>query len=151
MDRKWLRLCGWMLLGMIMLSGCSENKNEEEAKNFVQNYCSVMQDAYARADLNIIGTMTTENEIKKLFPIIQALTATDNRMKTEIIEFKLKKAKVSGDKATVRTAEKWRFWWVDKTSGTITKPKSEESYKLEYNLVKDHGQWKVDFVKNLNE
>jgi len=132
------------------VSGCNSAKNREAA-NAVQNYCSILQMTYDRADLNILAQVTTDKEIKKVFPVIQALNATGNSMKTEIVEFKIQKAKVATDKATVQTAEKWRYWWEDRKTGTITKPKSEESYRLEYNLVKNNGQWKVDCIRNMND
>jgi hypothetical protein len=89
--------------------------------------------------------------MKKLYPVIQALSATDNSMKTEIAELKIDKAKVTEDRATVRTSEKWRYWWADRKTGAITKPKREESYELEYNLLKNNGRWRVDSIKNLKE
>lgn len=141
----------WMLLGYLLLLGCGVDKGEEEAKNFVGSYCSVLQEAYARADLKVIGQMATEKELKKLFPVIQALSVTDNSMRTEILEFKVKKAKVRDDKAEVVTSERWRYWWIDRKSGTVTKQKNEESYRLQYNLVRVNGQWQVDSIKNLDQ
>lgn len=140
-----------IVLIIALVVGCTTDRREEEVKGFVQTYCSMLQDAYARADLKLISQFATEKELKKLFPVIQALNATDNSMKTEILQFKVKRAKLSDDKATVQTSEKWRYWWIDKKSGTLTKPKQEESYNLEYNLVKAGGSWKIDFVKNLND
>ncbi|MBK5276774.1 MAG: hypothetical protein JJE30_17230 [Desulfuromonadales bacterium] len=151
MTSRLIRMTTLMVFGILLLLGCGADKGEEEAKGFVQNYCSILQDAYSRADMKLIGRISTEKEMKKLFPVIQALTATDNYMKTEILEFKIKKAKVKDDKATVSTSEKWRYWWIDQKTGTITKPKHEESYELEYNLLKVDGSWRVDFIKNLNE
>lgn len=151
MTSRLIRMNALLVLGILFLLGCVADKGEEEAKGFVQSYCSILQDAYARADLKLLGQISTEKEMKKLFPVIQALTATDNSMKTEILEFKIKKAKVKDDKATVRTSEKWRYWWIDRKTGTITKPKHEESYELEYNLLKVDDRWRVDFIKNLNE
>jgi hypothetical protein len=151
MTSRLIRMNALLVLGILFLLGCVADKGEEETKGFVQNYCSILQDAYARADMKLIGQISTEKEMKKLFPVIQALTATDNYMKTEILEFKIKKAKVKDDKAMVRTSEKWRYWWIDRKTGMLTKPKHEESYELEYNLLKVDGRWRVDFIKNLNE
>jgi hypothetical protein len=140
-----------VMLGLALLSGCSGGKAEQEAKGFVQNYCSLLQDAYSRVDLQQIAPMTTEKELKKLVPLFQAMSVTGNSMKTEILEFKIGKVKVEDKTATVKTSEKWRFWWVAKESGAITKPKKEESYDLEYHLVKVDGSWRVDSIKNLND
>ncbi|WP_243372307.1 nuclear transport factor 2 family protein [Geotalea sp. SG265] len=131
--------------------GCKPSKEDEEVRNFVKNYVSIMQAVYAEANLNLLVPFTAEKEIKKVFPVIQALKATDNVMKTEILAFELEKSKVKGDTATVRTTERWRFWWQDAKTGAITKPKTEEQYRLEYHLVKTGGGWKVDFVRNRNE
>ncbi|HBG06425.1 MAG: hypothetical protein A2075_00440 [Geobacteraceae bacterium GWC2_58_44] len=140
-----------IFLAFTLLVGCGANKAEEEARGFVQSYCSIMQDAYSRVDLKILGQMTTEKEMRKLIPLFQAMSVTGNSMKTEILEFKIKKAKVEENRATVRTSERWRYWWTDQKTGVITKPKHEESYDLEYNLLKVGGSWKVDSIKNLND
>lgn len=150
-DGEYGRITASLLLVIVLLCGCGANKAEQEAQAFVQDYCSILQDAYARADLNVVCQMATQNEVKKLVPVIQVLKATENSMKTEIKQFKIKKAKVSDDQATVRTSERWRYWWVDQKSGSVTKPEREESYDLEYNLLKVNGRWRLDHVKNLNE
>ena len=136
-----------------VLFGCSWFNGSErtEAENFVKSYCSVLQRVYAEAKLEILANLATEKEYKKVFPVVQALKATNNVMKTEILDFKVKGTTVQGSKATVKTAERWRYWWEDRKTGAITKPKVEESYDLMYNLVKVGGKWKVDFIKNLNE
>ena len=58
---------------------------------------------------------------------------------------------MEAETATVSTSEKWRYWWVSEASGAITKPKAEESYQLEYHLVRVDGRWKVDAIRNSNE
>lgn len=140
-----------LLVGSLLLAGCGKNKEAAEMENFVMNYCSIMQAAYAKADLNMVVPMTTEKELKKLFPVFQALKATGNVMMTEIQEFKVKDVDMDGDKASVKTAEKWRFWWQEQSSGRITKPHVVESYRLRYHLVRSGGSWKVDSVENLNK
>lgn len=148
--KKGILLIATVFLLLISF-GCKPSKEDEEVRDFVKNYVSIMQAVYAEANLYLLVPFTAEKEIKKVFPVIQALKATGNVMKTEILAFDLKKSKVDGDTATVRTTERWRFWWQDAKTGIITKPKTEEQYKLEYHLVKTGGGWKVDFVKNLNE
>ncbi|HBA89826.1 MAG TPA: hypothetical protein DCZ75_18100 [Geobacter sp.] len=140
-----------LLLGALVFAGCSASKEEKEVAGVIQNYLSLMQVVYDRADLSLLYPIASDKELKKVFPTIQALQATGNRMKTEILEFKVKAADVQPSRATVTTAEKWRFWWVDEKSGSITKQKSEESYHLEYNLIKVDNRWKVDYIRNRNE
>lgn len=135
----------------VFISGCSPSKEQKDVDNFVQNYCSVLQNVYARADMNILGHMATEKELKKVFPVVQALVATENVMKSEILKFKLKKTIVAADTATVQTSERWLFWWEDRKTGTINKPKVEESYELKYHLIKQNGRWMVDSIENLNK
>lgn len=133
-----------------VMFGCS-SAEQKEAENFVKSYLSVLQRVYAEARLESLANMTTEKEYKKIFPIVQALKATNNVMKTEVLEFKVKQTKIEGAKATVRTTERWRYWWEDRQTGAVTKPKTEESYDLEYNLVKVKGSWRVDLMKDLKE
>jgi len=137
--------------GLLCAAGCSGSKEEKEVQGMVQNYVSLMQAVYDKADLSIIYPVATDKELKKVFPTIQALQATGNRMKTEILDFEIKDASVKPARATVTTAEKWRYWWVDEKTGAITKPKAEESYRLEYNLIKVDNRWKVDYIRNRND
>lgn len=139
-----------LFMGSLLLAGCGKKREAAEMENFVMNYCSILQAAYVQADMNLLVPMTTENELKKLFPVFQALKATGNVMKTEIQEFKVKDVDLAGDKATVKTAEKWRFWWQEQESGRITKPHVVESYRLRYHLLRAGGSWKVDSIENLN-
>ncbi len=150
MKNRYLWCLVSVMVCVVVISGCRSSKEQEEAGSFVQSYCSVLQNVYLKADMKILGQMATENELKRVFPTIQALTATDNIMKSEILEFKLKKTTLEDGKATVRTSERWRFWWEDRKTGTITKPKVEESYKLNYHLVKDKSGWLVDSIEMLN-
>jgi hypothetical protein len=149
--KRNLLFTGILVFLLFASFGCKPGKEDEEVRNFVKTYVSVMQGTYAKANLNIIAPYATEKEIRKMFPIIQALKATDNIMNTEVLDYNFKKSSVNGDTATVTTSERWRYWWQDKKTGVITKPKAEESYRLEYNLVKVNGRWKVDFIKNLDE
>jgi len=136
-----------------LLLGCGRfNKPEQtEVENFVKGYCSILQRVYAEARLEILANVATEKEYKKVFPVVQALKATNNVMKTEVLDFKVKGATVQGSQATVRTSERWRYWWEDRKTGAITKPKVEESYDLEYNLLKVKGTWRVDLIKGLDQ
>jgi hypothetical protein len=141
------------IITALALFGCgrSDSQEQTEAENFVKGYCSILQRVYAEARLEMLANVATEQEYKKVFPVVQALKATNNVMKTEVLEFKVKGATVQGTKATVRTSERWRFWWEDRKSGAITKPKVEESYDLEYSLLKLKGSWRVDSIRNLNQ
>ncbi|MBJ6723116.1 hypothetical protein [Geomesophilobacter sediminis] len=150
MINRLTRLYALLCIGALLVLGCSDKK-EEEVKAFVANYCSVLQDTYAKADMKQLVPLATEKELKKIFPLIQALNATNNSMRTEIVDYKIVRTKVADNEATVRTDEKWRYWWVDRTSGLITKQKQEESYQLQYNLIKVDGRWRVDSVQNLKE
>ena len=139
------------LFAILMCSFGCRGKGNEEVENFIPNYLSILQAVHADANLNLLVPVATEKELKKVFPTVQTLQATGNRMPTEILEFRIKGSKVKGEQATVTTSERWRFWWVDRGSGAVTKPKSEEAYNLEYHLVKIDGNWKVDSIKNVKD
>lgn len=129
---------------------CEHKKNPALIKA-VEEYCSVAQAVYVSLDLKLLEHVATENELKRVFPIVQALRAADNVMKSEILEFSVKAAGngMKQDTATVDTVERWRFWWEDRKTGAITKGKKEESYRLRYSLVKTGTTWKIDGVKNV--
>ncbi len=130
---------------------CSRQKEPALVKA-VEEYCSVVQAVYVSLDLQRLEPVVTQNELKRIFPIVQALRAADNVMKSEILEFKIKAAGsgTKKDTATVDTIERWRFWWEDRKTGAITKGKKEEVYHLQYSLLKADGVWKIDRVKNVD-
>lgn len=150
MSIRLICLYAVMLLGLA-LAGCGDRKKEEEVKAFVKKYASVLQESYATGNMAPLSQLATEKELRKMAPLMQALNTTNSSMKTEISEFKIDKVKVSENEATVKTTQKWRYWWVSRSTGLITKQKQEESYKLEYTLFKMDGRWMVDSINKIND
>jgi prephenate dehydratase len=139
-----------LFLLVSLLAGCSQKAPEHPSVKAVEEYCSIIQAVYLRQDLSLLEKIATEKEVKRVFPVIQALKAADNVMKTEIEEFTVRKAVTAstGDTATVETSERWKFWWEDRKTGSVTKEKKVEQYRLLYTIINDKGAWKVDQVRN---
>jgi len=139
-----------LVLLFLILPGCSQEGGEHPPVKAVEEYCSIIQTVYLRLDLNLLEKIATEKEVKRVFPIVQALKGADNVMKTEIEEFTVRNVTIAstGDAATVETSERWKFWWEDRKTGRVTKEKKVEQYRLRYSLVNERGIWKVDQVRN---
>jgi len=137
-------------LMLTLLPGCSQKSGQRHPTKAVEEYCSIIQAVYLHQDLNLLTKIATANEVKRVFPVIQALKAADNVMKTEIEEFTIRNETLSaqGNTATVETSERWKFWWEDRKTGAVTKEKKVEQYRLRYSLIQDQGIWKVDQVRN---
>lgn len=140
------------LLIAMMITGCGKKADiNHPAVEGVRNYCTMLQMVYVKRDLNALRQVATDNELKRVFPIVQTLLAADNVMKTQVESFDVIDARPldGGKRFKVETKERWLFWWEDRKTGTITKEKKAESYHLDYELVQKDGRWLVDKVRNL--
>jgi len=136
-------------LAALLLAGCSRPGQDQPVVKAVEEYCSIIQTVYLQLDLKPLAQVATEKELKRVYPIVQALQAANNVMKTEVDAFTVTSVAVSGATATVDTAERWTFWWEERGTGTVTKEKKEENYRLRYALLNQNGAWKVDQVRHL--
>ena len=149
MIKRLLNVSVLLLLTLSVLSCTSGSKAEKaEALNAVKAYNSMLKRAYMEANNALMVGVATEKQMKMLFPTIQALRATGNSMMTEQKTFTVKKVSVKDNSAQVKTVETWVFWWQDKDSAAITKPEETITYKIQYNLVKENGFWKVDKLED---
>ena len=138
-----------LILILAPFGGCSRTPADPELVKAVEEYCSVIQLVYLQANMVPLAQVATDKESKRVYPVVQALQSTGNAMRTEILSFKAVGSRMGEARAAfVETREKWRFWWEDRRTGQITKPKTEEEYRLTYRLVRDGQRWKVDQVKH---
>jgi len=151
MNRRVVAYCSTVIM-LLALAGCA-SREEKELKKFVEDYNKTLQTIYRTANLNPLGPYATENELARVFPIIQALSASDSIMPTEIKKFNAVKAEISagGVKALVETRETWEYRWENKKTGRIVKPSNTESYHLRYYILKQKNGWKVDRIELLDE
>ncbi|MDP2168745.1 MAG: hypothetical protein Q8J64_10495 [Thermodesulfovibrionales bacterium] len=137
-----------LFFGLAFIISCSSLSPEEKTVlKAVTSYNVALIQTYGDVNLNYMQFFASEAEIKKLFPIIQALMASGNRMVARQDEFVVKSIKIKGDAATLRAEEKWTYWWEDVYTGEVTKPKAEQKYKINYMLKKVNGRWIVDSLK----
>lgn len=137
---------------MLLLSGCS-SREEKELVSFVKEYNNKLMSVYLAADLKPIYPFATEKELNKMYPVIQALKAANSVMPATIIKYKVRRAGLGpgGKTAVVETYEEWEYWWEDRSTKQITKPKNIEKYPMRYHLVRDGGGWKVDRLELLEK
>jgi hypothetical protein len=130
---------------------CSPGSKIEKtgAVDAVKRYNSMMIRAYMEANINIMTGVVTEKHMKMLYPTIQALRATGNIMMAEQKTFIVKKVSVEENKATLRSEETWVYWWQDSATNAITKPQETITYKIQYNLIKNDGSWRVDSLVDI--
>lgn len=140
------------LLGLSLLVGCGPKADTNHpAVEGVRNYCTMLQMVYVKRDLNALQQVATEKELKRVFPTVQTLLASDNVMKTQVERFDVLDVRSTegGKRVVVDTKEGWTFWWEERTTGTVTKEKKTENYHLRYELIQKDGRWLVDKVRNL--
>jgi hypothetical protein len=146
------RIIGFTLLlvGLLVLSCSSGSEAEKQSVlETVKKYNSMMRRAYLEANLNLMVSVTTEDQMRKLFPTIQALQVANSFMIANQNRFIVKKISVKGDRASVKTEEEWVYWWQNKDTMKITKPEKTITYMIEYVLLREDGHWKVDDLESL--
>ncbi len=136
----------FMLAIAVSAVSCARESPEEVAAvtKTVRAYNIALIEAYKDADINYMLPFASEDQLSKLFPVLQALTVTGNSMIAIQDKFAIKRTKVGNDDAFVDTEEKWTYWWQDKFTGEVTKPKQVLDYKIRYHLIKTGGRWVVD-------
>jgi len=132
----------------LLLAACA-GKEEKEVVKFVKDYDGILQKAYEKGDLNLLAPLTGEGELRKLFPVFQAMKAANSVMITRIKKFRVKDVRLApdGGAAIVETYEEWEYWWEDRNTKRMTKKKYTEKYPMRYYIVRDKGSWKVDHLE----
>lgn len=141
---------------VLLVSSCTKEFTEEErdAVEAVKEYNIALSQAFGDVNLKYMNSFATSNQINKLYPQFQALVVTRNKMVARQDSFSVKDVKFStnaeGDEeAQVRTVEEWTYWWEQQATGVITKPKTNIEYKIQFNLKREKGRWKVDKLEEM--
>lgn len=146
--------CFVVFCAVALLAACSSSHPvDRNISAAVEHYVDVKKEMYTHPDLGKLARVATANEVQTLFPVLQSLKSCDSVMKTEMnCTVEQAQANSSGDCATVRTRECWKYWWEDRTTGKLTKNEKVENYCLQYDLVRDDcGVWKVDRIRSLDQ
>lgn len=128
----------------IGLFSCRVNPEAKAVEQAVRSYNTALTQAYRDSNFNYLTPFASDNELNKLFPQFLALDTTNSRMIAIQDKFSIKGIKVGELTAALKAEEHWTYWWEDKNTGVITKPKKEQDYKIIYNLKKVKGRWLVD-------
>jgi hypothetical protein len=128
----------------IGLFSCRVNPEAKAVEQAVRSYNTALMQAYRDSNINYLMPFASENELNKLFPQFLALETTNSRMIAIQDKFSIKGINVGKTTATLKAEEHWTYWWEDKNTGVITRPKKEQDYKIIYTLKKAKGEWIVD-------
>lgn len=144
MNRFMFFLIGFVLI----LASCVENPEAKNVRKAVEAYNQALIITYLEANLERVMPYATENELRKLYPTVLALQTTDSRMVATQDYFKVKKISVSGNQASLKAEEQWTYWWENRFTGNIIKPKSVQKYKIIYKLQKNRDRWVIDALES---
>ena len=62
-------------LAALLLVGCSRPGQDQPVVKAVEEYCSIIQAVYLQANIAPLAQIATDKELKRVFPIVQALQA----------------------------------------------------------------------------
>ena len=132
-----------VIIAVLLLAGCSQNKNEGEVKEVVGKYTALLAEGYRNLNMNPLSQVATEERATKAYHHMAALGEARTKMDAQLKEIKFLNVKfVQGDKAEVKTEENWDYTYINIDSG---KPEFDNSvaYALTYFLTKKSGKWLV--------
>ncbi len=133
----------------LAMQGCIQSGKDvtPEVLGTVKRYNGLLRRAYLEANISLLGPVATQNQIDKVYPVIQALRSQNSSMIAEQKSFGVLQVQAESGTAMVRTEEQWEYWWQDKDTGVITKDKAEVNYRIAYRLVHEGRSWKVDSIE----
>ena len=133
----------------LAVQGCVQSGQDVTAEvlGTVKRYNGLLRRTYLEANISLLGPVATQNQIDKVFPVIQALRSQNSSMISEQKSFKVLQVTAESGTAMVRSEEQWEYWWQDKDTGAITKEKAEANYRIAYRLVHEGRSWKVDSIE----
>jgi hypothetical protein len=143
-----MRLVTILVLGTA-LAACSPAEENKALLDAVERYNSMMKRTYLEVNLNLMAGVATEDQIRMLFPVIQAMRAEESFMMAIQDAFSVKKVSAAGDTGYVDTEETWTYWWQHKDTREITKPRETLTYFVRYHLVREENFWKVDRLEDI--
>jgi hypothetical protein len=141
--------CALLLALVAACMGAPSPAEKEVLIRAVSSYNTALRQAYHDANLAYMSPHVTEKELNRLFPVLQALRSSGNRMVAIQEEFQVLRVRLRGRKAQVETTERWLYWWESLSTGRISKPKQSIRYRIRYHLRKEDGRWKVHFLEAL--
>ena len=136
-----------LLLPLLCVFSCAKDPEESAAVQAVKAYNVALVQTYRDAVLDYMKPFASEDEINKLYPLMLALGAINSRMVAIQDEFKVLDVDIEQNIARVETKEKWTYWWEDRQTGAIVKPKAVQDYKIVYRLKKVRGRWIVNSLQ----
>jgi hypothetical protein len=149
MPRVFLKGLVTVLLLGTALAACSRAEENRALLDAVERYNSVLRRTYMEANLDLMAGVATENQIRMLFPVIQAMRAEGSFMMAVQDTFSVKKVSMAGETGYVDTEETWTYWWQHKDTREITKPREILTYFVRYHLVRERDSWKVDRLEDI--
>lgn len=152
MKNSYLRFTWVLALILVASLGCSQEQGDETAGviNAVKRYNSLLRRTYLEANIRLLESVATQRQMDKVFPVVQALRSQNSSMISEQSAFAVRTVRMdSKHAAAIQTDESWKYWWQDKDSGVVTKKQETVTYRIEYGLVREGRDWKVDSIRAL--
>lgn len=138
-----------LIICIVTLIACDTGSEEEKGNVLatVKRYNSLLIRTYMEANIDLMKSVSTDNQVNKILPTVLALRARENLMMADQKTFEVKNLSISDTKAFVETIEEWDYWWQHKDTGEITEPRKITRYSIRYNLVNVNGMWKVNSLE----
>jgi hypothetical protein len=134
------------LLALLGVLACSTSKDREGGVA-VRRYDDVIVAAYRGNDPTHLREVATAREAKKIFVLIDLKKASEVVLESTLVSLSVKGAdRISDDRMTVRTEERWRYHDRPLQPGAPPGPELLADMHAQYDLFREDGVWKVNGV-----
>lgn len=120
---------------------------QQEVVAAVHRYNDGLQQAYARSDANVLGSVATADEVRRVDDLIGFLGQGGIRMEARQERIELAGVHVDADAAAVDVTQVWWYRHRVRSTGEVTQPPKRVRYRTRYELVRLGGQWLVDRLR----
>ena len=136
----------FLLILAAVFSGCSGES--VELRNTVIAYNAKLSEALAKPDESVMEFFVTPAERKRISSNIVYIRKDRRLLVARLLGLEFQDVTVSGegDKAKVRTRERWSKHFIDQRTRKPLTGDVEEEFENTYSLLKLDGRWVVDRV-----
>jgi hypothetical protein len=136
--------CSGMLLMLVLLLSSCGRPSQEQARKLVENYNTVVSEAYRRGDVRLIDPVVGPNEGKKLTGLIGVRLDMGLSLDSELLSLDVTDVVAEKTVLRIRTRERWHYRDRKIGTGAQVGEESIDSYEMVYLFTNMNSAWMMD-------
>jgi uncharacterized membrane protein len=142
---KWFFLVVFIVVVVVLvLTWQARIRQEVPVKEAVRLYTSLLSQALANFDPEILQSVATPNQLSRVRTYFIYLKGNNKTIMGRVVKLNFKNIKIRDEVAQVETEEEWDYIEVDLRTQQSLGKGNRKVYNVSYSLIFDAGDWKVD-------